>query len=170
MTTRFETLSPVHDRVRRAWRWRVLPALMSRDPDTMLAALVVADASLEAVLLVEGYSGGTAGERLQSASLSFSNYAGLRAARHVRHQAVHRLDYHLCWCAAAAALDIYANALWEHGVDLSGIWYPTDDAVDVWPAPVLLSPHNSMWGKGAQCERGEPAGVARHLAATGATQ
>jgi hypothetical protein len=155
MATSFEPLSTIYDQVRHAWRRRVLPALMGHDPDIMLAALVVADASLDAVLLAEGYYGGTTGERVQNANFSFSNYAGLRAARHVRHQAVHRLDYHLCWCAAAAALDTYANALWEHGIDLSGIWYPTADAVDVWPAPVLLSPHNSVCGKGAAHERAD---------------
>jgi hypothetical protein len=126
MTVHFETLTTARDRVRQAWRWRVLPALSSCDPDALLAALVVADTSLDALLLAQDYPGGTAGERIQSAGQSFSDYAGLRAARHVRHQAVHRLDYHLCRCAAVAALDAYALALWEHGVDLNGIWYPDD--------------------------------------------
>jgi hypothetical protein len=126
MTVDFETLTTARDHVRHAWRRRVLPALSSRDPDALLAALVVADTSLDALLIVEEYPGGTAGERVQSASRSFSDYAGLRAARHVRHQAVHRLDYRLCWCATVAALDAYAHALWEHSVDLNGIWYSGD--------------------------------------------
>jgi hypothetical protein len=112
--------------------------LERHDSDALLVALVRADTSLDAVLVAAGYPGGTAGERLQSASGSFSNYAGIRAARHIRHQAVDRLDYRLCWWAVREALDAYAHALWEHGVDLQGIWFPDEDAVDAEPAPVLL--------------------------------
>ena len=170
MTTPFEPLSAALNRVRQAWRWRVLPAVLSRDGNALLAALVVADASLDAVLLAEGCWGETVGERLQSANRSFSDYTGLRAARRVRHQAVHRLDYCLCPCAAVSALDAYAHALWEHGVDLSDFWYLTDGSVDVWPVSVLLFPYNRVWGKGASCERDEPEGSSRHLATAGTTQ
>jgi putative two-component system response regulator len=55
-----------------------------------------------------------------SARHSFSDYAGLCDARWVRHQAVHDLRYRLHWQAGATALAAYAQALWEHGVDLSG--------------------------------------------------
>lgn len=145
----------VHDHVRQVWRWRVLPSLHRRDPDALLAALVVADTSLDAILMAAGYTGLTAGERLQHASRSFSDYTGIRAARHIRHQAVHQLDYRLCWRAAHTALRAYARALWEQGVDLEGIWYQEDDTVDGAHTTMLLFPHTQLCGKGMVGERAD---------------
>ena len=153
--------------VRQAWRWRVLPAIVGSDPNLLLAALVVADASIDAVLLDAGYPGTTVAERLQNASHAFSDYAGLRAARQIRHRAVHQLGHSVCRRAVLEALDSYARALWEHGVDLNGIWYPDDLAIDAPPLSVLLSSHESIPGKGAESERGEPRNDTRHLAAAG---
>ncbi len=146
-------LATVQDNIRQVWRWRVVPSMLRRDPDALLAALVVADASLDAILLAAEYIGNTAGERLQNASNSFSDYASIRAARHIRHQAVHQLDYRLCWCTTQSALAAYARALWEHGVDLHGIWYPDDDMVDGMTTPVLLFSHTQLCGKGTRRER-----------------
>ena len=153
--------------VRQAWRWRVIPAVVGNDPNLLLAALVVADASLDAVLLGAGYPGTTIAERLQNASHAFSDYAGLRAARQIRHRAVHQLGYRVCRSAVMEALGSYARALWEHGIDLNGIWYPDGLAIDAPLPPVLLSSHERILGKGAASERGEPRNVTRHLAAAG---
>jgi hypothetical protein len=114
------TLTAVHRQIRHAWRRYVLPAYTSRDVASLLVALVVASASLDELLLAEDHPGETPIERLGNASASFSNYAGLRAARRVRHQAVHRLGYPLCRRIALPALEAYARALWEHGVELDG--------------------------------------------------
>jgi len=159
-----------HEQVRHIWRWRVLPSLHRRDPDALLAALVVADTSLDAILIAAGYNGTTVGERLQHASRSFSDYTGIRAARHIRHQAVHQLDYRLCWHAAHAALQVYARALWEQGVDLEGIWYQEEDTVDGAPEPMLLFPHTQLCGKGMLGERADAGRDHKCLAPAGAAQ
>jgi len=168
MTAIPEPRATVHQRIRQAWQRQVVPAARNRDRTALLAALVVADASLDAALRIEGYAGATAGERIHAASRSFSDYVGLRAARHIRHQAVHELDYRLCWLAAAAALAAYAKALWEHGVYLIGAWYPADDSIDGGSALVLLSSHIDVWEKGTACERSESGIPPYHLAAAGA--
>ena len=118
MNSRSMTIADTHRHIRQAWRCYVLPAYLSHDSATLLAALVVANTSLDALLLAEGYTGETYGERLQSASRSFSDYAGLRAARHIRDRAVHKLGYPLCRRVALPALATYTLAMWEHGVPL----------------------------------------------------
>src|SRR5262249_40107546 len=90
------TLVAVRFPIRPASRQTVVPAYSRHGTATLLAALVVANSSLDTLLGAEGCSGETAAERLCNASGSFSDYAGLRTARHVRDQGVHRLGYPLC--------------------------------------------------------------------------
>jgi hypothetical protein len=112
------SIPAVQRHIRQAWRRVVLPASTSRDATLLLGALVVADTSLDELLIAEGWPGETTGYRLEHAKNSFSDYAAVLAARHIRHQAVHHLDFHLCWRAVQTALAAYAQGLWEHGVDL----------------------------------------------------
>ena len=115
MTISFDA---ARQQVRYAWKRYVLPAYTSHDAPTLLAALVVANTGLDTILLAEDCLGATAAERLRRADSSFSHYEELRAARHVRDLAVHRLGYPVCRQAVVPALASYALALWEHGVDL----------------------------------------------------
>jgi hypothetical protein len=135
------TIADAHRHIRQAWRCYVLPACLSHDSATLLAALVVANTSLDELLLAEGYSGETCGERLQNASRSFSNYAGLRLARRIRDRAVHELNYPLCRRIVLPALAAYTLALWEHGVPLCACQHiPADDSA--WgygPEPAWLA-------------------------------
>src|SRR4051794_2001669 len=108
----------LHRHIRRAWGRYVLPALLDRDTDGLLAALVIADTSLDEVLRSDEFAGETAGERLLNARSAFSNYADLVAARQTRNKVVHNLDYRLCLPAAGVALAAYHRALWERGVCL----------------------------------------------------
>jgi hypothetical protein len=119
MSNHSMSLEDARRRVRQAWYGYVRPAYASHDPATLLAALVVASAGLDEILLAEDRPGATAAERLRNAHGSFSDYAGLRLARKTRHQAVHRLGYPICRRTALPALASYARALLEHGVDLS---------------------------------------------------
>lgn len=129
MNPRSMTIADVHRHIRQAWRCYVLPAYLSHDSATLLAALVVANTSLDELLLVEGYPGETCGERLQNASRSFSDYAGLRAARRIRDRVVHDLGYPLCRRVALPALATYTLAMWEHGVPLCACQHiPADDS------------------------------------------
>lgn len=109
----------LHQHIRQAWCRYVVPVLLNRDTDGLLAALVIADTSLDEVLRAEGFAGDTGAERLQQAMHSFSNYSDLLAAHHARNRVVHHLDARLCVPAAGVALAAYHRGLWEHGVRLS---------------------------------------------------
>ena len=119
MLSQFTSADMLHHRIRKSWRRYVLPALLNHDADAMLAALVIADTSLDEVLRAEGCAGGTVGERIQHAMHTFSNYPALLAARQTRNRVVHNLDCHLCLDEAGAALAAYQHALWDHGVRLT---------------------------------------------------
>lgn len=123
------TLSETEQRIRWAWHRYVLPICAYRDVDGLLSALVVASTSLDTLLLVEGYAGADADERLWHARHSFTDYIGLRAARRLRNQLVHDIRFSVSWSVGAAALKAFARALWEHGID-TGLdigWYAVDD-------------------------------------------
>ena len=123
------TNADAHRHIRHAWHSYVLPAYLSHDSATLLAALVMANTSLDELLLAEGYAGETGGERLQNASRSFSDFSGLREARRIRDRAVHELDYPLCRRIVLPALATYTLAMWEHGVPLCACQHiPADDS------------------------------------------
>ena len=133
------TLADAHRHIQQAWRCYVLPAYFCHDSATLLAALVVANTGLDELLLAEGYPGETGSERLQSASHSFSDYIGLRAARRVRDRAVHELGYPLCRRVALPALATYTRALWEHGVQLCACQHsPADHNARAFNTPLPL--------------------------------
>jgi hypothetical protein len=116
------SIEAVHGLVRHAWRMHVVPACQKPEKALLLAALVVACTSLDEVLAAEGYPGETPADRLSYARNSFSQYSDVCAARRFRHRMVHHLEFHPTWEAAMHAIAVFAVALWEHGVDLDGIW------------------------------------------------
>ena len=119
MLTRPMPPETLHQHIRLAWRRYVVPVLADRNVDGLLAALVVADTSLDDVLYAEGYTGETVCERLHQAMHSFSNFPAVLAGHQIRNRIVHHLDYHLCLEGGVAALSAYRRALWEHGVNLN---------------------------------------------------
>jgi malonyl CoA-acyl carrier protein transacylase len=112
------TIESARRYIRWAWQRHILPVYQDRDRDGLIAALVVANTSLDTILQLEGYAGTTYQERLWSARNSVTNYDKVCAARLVRNQAVHQLHRPVCWYAGVAALTAFAQALWEHGVDV----------------------------------------------------
>jgi hypothetical protein len=121
MIMQYTSLPIVHRHIRHAWCRYVFPAVLNRDAVTLLAALVVADTSLDEVLCAEGCPGETVGERLHNANVSFSDYEGLLRAHQIRNHAVHHLDFRLCWRAGCTALAAYTRAILDHGVDLRSL-------------------------------------------------
>jgi len=89
MLTRPMPPETLHQHIRRAWHRYVLPVLVDRNVDGLLAALVVADTSLDEVLYAEGYTGETGCERLRQAMHSFSNYPAVLAGHQIRNRIVH---------------------------------------------------------------------------------
>lgn len=118
MIVRPTDLQAARRAARRAWQTFVLPACAARTAPALLAALVAADTALDAVLTIPYGEVPTVSGRLRAAERSFSDYTALRAARRLRHRAVHEVGFQLCWKACAPAIAAYARALLDHGVDL----------------------------------------------------
>lgn len=123
------TLRETERQIRRKWQRYIHPVVHHRHADGLLAALVVASSSLDEILFVKGYVGRDHDERLRAARHSFTDYVGVRAARRLRNQIVHDISFSVCWPAGAAALKVFARALWEHGIDtgLDVMWYAVDE-------------------------------------------
>lgn len=124
MMNRGQSLPSVHLAIRQAWRRRVLPAFASGERVQMLAALVIANTSLDELLATKGYQGATEAERFYAARHSFSCYADVCAARKLRNLAVHHLDFNPAQAACGVAIGAYARALRDHGIQIE------------WPVPV----------------------------------
>lgn len=138
MINRYLPTDALHDAIRRVWLRSIAPSYASRDRSRMLAALVLATTCFDELLSSEGYAGMTSVERLLSARRSLSNYTGVCGARRLRNAAVHHLDFCLTAPACGEALDALAEAIGEHGVDLSGVLHQD---VDARARAVLPSPH-----------------------------